>query len=120
MTDMNETVPYTIVQDLMEHQDIPDDGILTRTILDNDDVKVVLFTFSENQELSEHTASMPAVLHFIRGSATLSLGEDTFDARPGTWVHMPPKLKHSIRAETQVVMLLLLLKRPDAADETTH
>jgi hypothetical protein len=31
-------------------------------------------------------------------------------ARPGTWVHMPTGLRHSIQAKTPVVMLLLLLK----------
>jgi quercetin dioxygenase-like cupin family protein len=40
----------------------------------------------------------------------VTLGDDAIDARAGTWVHMPPNLKHSIRANTPVTMLLLLLK----------
>jgi len=31
-------------------------------------------------------------------------------AEAGTWVHMPANLKHSIKAKTPVVMLLVLLK----------
>jgi quercetin dioxygenase-like cupin family protein len=53
---------------------------------------------------------MPAVLHFLRGEAKLTLGDDAVGARPGTWVHMPEGLRHSVRAQTPVVMLLLLLK----------
>jgi len=53
---------------------------------------------------------MPAVLQFFRGEAKLTLGDDTLDARPGTWVHMPKGMRHSIQATTPVVMLLLLLK----------
>ena len=53
---------------------------------------------------------MPAVLHFLQGQAKLTLGDDTLEARPGTWVHMPRDLRHSIQAQTPVVMLLLLLK----------
>ena len=64
----------------------------------------------QGEELSEHTASMPAVLHILQGEAKLTLGDDTLDARPGTWVHMPKGLRHSIQANTPVVMLLLLLK----------
>ncbi len=101
---------YLLIEDLAEHQDIPPDGILTRTICDDDQVKVVLFTFGEGQELSEHTASMPAVLHFVQGEADLTLGDERLEARAGTWVQMPAELKHSIRAKTPVVMLLLLLK----------
>ena len=101
---------YTHILDLATQAQPPDDGILSRTLLDDVKLKAVLFGFGAGQELSEHTASMPAVLHFVTGRAALSLGEDTQSAGPGTWVHMPAGLKHSIRAETPVVMLLLLLK----------
>jgi quercetin dioxygenase-like cupin family protein len=60
--------------------------------------------------LSEHTASMPAVLHFLQGEAGLTLDDDTVEAKPGTWVHMPKGMRHSIQAKTPVVMLLLLMK----------
>ena len=101
---------YTFIADLVQSQEMPADGILTRTIHADNSVKAVLFTFSPGQELSEHTASMPAVLHFIQGEATLTLGEDSLEVRPGSWVHMPAMTKHSIRTKTQVVMLLLLVK----------
>ena len=39
----------------------------------------------------------------------LTLGSDEMSAAPGTWVHMPPNLSHSVYAETPVVMLLYLL-----------
>jgi len=53
---------------------------------------------------------MPAVLHFLQGEAKLTLGDDTLEVKPGTWVHMPAGLKHSIKAKAPVVMLLLLVK----------
>ena len=101
--------PYTHLADLTA-QDIPADGILSRTIYNDDHVKVVLFGFAAGQELSEHTASMPAILQIIKGEARLGLGDDTIDARAGGWVHMPAQLRHSLQAKTPVVMLLLLLK----------
>jgi quercetin dioxygenase-like cupin family protein len=100
---------YTYVADLAA-QDIPADGILSRTIYNDDHVKVVLFGFGTGQELSEHTASMPAILQIVQGDAQLGLGDDTVDAGAGTWVHMPAQLRHSVRAKTPVVMLLVLLK----------
>jgi len=53
---------------------------------------------------------MPAALHFLQGEAKLTLGDDTVEAKPGTWVHMAKGLRHSIQAKTPVVMLLLLVK----------
>jgi quercetin dioxygenase-like cupin family protein len=100
---------YTYVTNLTA-QDIPADGILSRTIYNDDHVKVVLFGFGAGQELSEHTASMPAILQIVQGEAQLGLGDDTVEAGAGAWVHMPAQLRHSVRAKTPLVMLLLLLK----------
>ncbi len=104
------TTPYTHFADLAAEVDPPADGTLSRTLYNDDRLKVVLFGFSAEQELSEHTASMPAVLHFLRGEAEVTLGEDRLAATAGTWIHMPPNLRHSIRADSPVVLLLLLLK----------
>jgi quercetin dioxygenase-like cupin family protein len=54
---------------------------------------------------------MPAILHFLQGEATLTLGEETVEGQPGRWIHMPPNLKHSVKTKSPVVMLLLLLKK---------
>jgi len=95
---------------LQQVPDIPPDSIISRTLHENERLKVVLFGFAPGQELTEHTASLPAVLHFLRGEANLTLGDDQQTAQEGTWVYMPPRLPHSVRAHTEVVMLLLLLK----------
>ena len=102
---------YTHFVDLAKEVEPPADGILTRTLFNGDHVKAVIFGFGQGEELSEHTASMPAILHFIQGKATLTLGDNTVEAQPGTWVHMPANLKHSVKTKTPVVMLLLLLKK---------
>lgn len=102
---------YTHITDLAKEVEPPDDGILTRTLFNDDDVKAVVFGFGQGEELSEHTASMPAILHFIRGEATLTLGNETVLAQSGTWIHMAPELKHSVKTRTTVIMLLLLLKK---------
>ena len=101
---------YTHFSDLAKEVQPPDKGILSRTLFNDDRLKAVLFGFAQGEELSEHTASMPAVLHFLQGEAKLTLGGDTVEARPGTWVHMPTGLRHGILAQTPVAMLLLLLK----------
>lgn len=89
--------------------EISPDTIISRTFYSDDQLKGVLFGFAEGQELSEHTAAKPAILHFLTGEAQLTLGEDVLEARPGTWVRMPAHLPHSVLAQTPVVMLLLLL-----------
>jgi len=101
---------YTHFLDLAKEVEPPADGILSRTIFQDDKIKAVAFGFAQDQELSEHTAAKPAMLFFVKGEATVGLGGDVQKAQAGTWVHMPASLKHSIEAKTPVVMLLILLK----------
>ncbi len=102
---------YTHIDDLEALiPQVAEDTIISRTFLDGEDVKGILFGFAAGQELSEHTASRPAILHFLSGEADLTLGSDTSVAQPGTWVHMPANLSHSIVARTPVVMILLLVR----------
>jgi len=108
--------PYTYF-DSFDPVDIPADGILSRTILDNESIRFVLFYFAAGQELSEHTAAFPAVIQILSGQARLELGGDSKDAHAGSIAYMTPGLRHAVYAQTPVVMLLQLLKspRPNAA-----
>lgn len=88
---------------------IPGDSIVSRTVYTGEGLRATLFGFARGQELTEHTASRPAVLHFLRGRASLTTGGRAGRAGPGTWVSMPADMPHSVRAEEEVVMLLLML-----------
>ena len=94
------------VENLIES--FPPDSILSRMVYQDESIKSILFGFQPGQELSEHTASVPATLHFLRGDATVVLGEETKPARGGTWIHLPAHLPHSIKAETETLMLLTM------------
>jgi quercetin dioxygenase-like cupin family protein len=104
------TMAYMHFSDLAKEVRPPDKGILSRTLYNGGRLKVVPFGSARGEELSEHVASVPAVLRPLRGEANLTPGDDTVEAKPGTWVHRPKGLRHSIQAQTPVVMLLLLLK----------
>lgn len=104
------TQPFILLTDLVHQVDAPANATLSRTIYQDERSKIVLFAFSAGQELSEHTASMPAIMHFLSGEADVTLGSEKAVASEGTWIHMAAHLPHSIRTKTPVVMLLTLLK----------
>lgn len=87
----------------------PPDSIVSRTFFSSGGLRGVLFTFAPGQELSEHTAAVPAVLHFLAGEAEVTLGGQVEQAQAGSWAYLPARLAHSVRARTSVQMLLLLL-----------
>jgi quercetin dioxygenase-like cupin family protein len=104
-------IDYNYIANLLEQvPEIPADSIVSRTLHNDDQVRVIMFSFAEGEELSEHTSTHAAILHFIQGEADLTLGNDTMAAQAGGWVHMQPRLPHSIVAKTPVLMLLLMFK----------
>jgi quercetin dioxygenase-like cupin family protein len=102
---------YTLLENIETAVPIPENGILSRTVFNDDAVKVVAFGFSPDQELSAHTAPMAAILYFVKGEAELTLGAEKKHVRAGAFVHMPPETPHGILAKTPVAMLLLMLKQ---------
>lgn len=95
---------------LLKEIEIPKKGILSHTIYNDDQVKVVIFGFSAGQELSAHTAPMPATLYFLSGKASVKLGQNEFSVQAGSFAHMQPDLPHSITADEPTVMLLVMIK----------
>ena len=101
----------TLFPDLAAEVQIPENGILSRTLYNDDHVKVLVFGFAVGEELSAHTAPMAASIYFVSGEARLTLGEEVTDAKAGTFVHMAPQLTHGIFAKTPVVIMLQMYKQ---------
>lgn len=114
---MSDYIFFTALSGLTA--EVPPDSILSRTLYETESVKAILFDFAKDQELSEHTAALPAILYFLSGEASLRLGDEEKEARAGTWVQMKPRLPHTIVANTPVTMLLLLIKREETGSTQT-
>ena len=100
--------PFVLMTALQEPVTVAADSIVSRTLYNGGDARVILFVFAPGQELSEHTASRPALIHILEGSGTIGLGGEHFDAWPGLLVHMAAGLPHSIVATSELRMLLYL------------
>lgn len=84
-------------------------GIHSQTLYDGPDVRLVLFAFAPGEELSEHTAARPAVVHVLDGEGDAVLGGEPHALEPGTWFRMPARMPHSILARTPLRLALYLL-----------
>jgi quercetin dioxygenase-like cupin family protein len=81
----------------------------------DDDIKVVVFGFAADEELSEHTASRPALIQVLSGELELMLDGETIRVGAGSWVHMSAGLRHAVRALSPSVMLLTLVREGSTA-----
>lgn len=107
---MENQPAHTFFADLSQTiEAIPTESIVSRTIYKDGRLKVIVFAFAAGQELSQHTASVPAMIQILDGECDLTIGEAAYAGKPGTWVHMDANLPHSLLARTPVKMLLIML-----------
>lgn len=108
---MSEPVPF--FADLAAQAPHVPRGIHSQTLYDGPDLRLVLFAFAPGEELSEHTAARPAVIHVLDGEGEALVGGEPHPLGPGTWFRMPARMAHSIRARTPLRMALYLLPGED-------
>lgn len=104
----------TVIADLSAELNIPRDGTLSRVVYRDDRLRVVGFGFDTGQELTEHTSALPVVIQIVRGRLDLVLGGERTEVGPGSWIHLPARLPHTVRAVEPTIMLLTMLSVPDA------
>lgn len=85
-------------------------GIVSRTLLRTNNSRVVLFGFTEGQELTEHTSTQHALIQILSGECEFSLAGQSRLMKSGELLYMPPNLPHAVRATKQFSMLLTLTK----------
>lgn len=99
------------VHDLRAPVSTPADGIVSRSLHDDESCRVVLFSFAAGQQLSDHTAAVPVTMEVVEGDAEIGVDDETIEAPAGTWLHLTANTPHSVVARTPVTLLLTLLKR---------
>jgi quercetin dioxygenase-like cupin family protein len=103
----------TVIDDLNDRLEIPTDGTLSMVLYRDDRLRVVGFAFDAGQELTEHTSALPVVIQVISGRLDLVLGDQKAQAGPGSWIHLPARLPHSVHATEPTRMLLTMLAAAD-------
>ena len=84
-------------------------GIVSRTLLQTPELRVVLFTFADGQELTSHTSRRRAMAQVIDGVCDFFFGGNWQRLEAGMIVHLPPNHPHALRAAAGAFSMLLTL-----------
>src|SRR5665647_95677 len=95
--------------------EIKPEATVSRTVLQAEGARVVLFSFDAGQVLTEHTAAVPALLQVLDGHLRITADGHTVDLRPGGLVHLAARLPHAVEAvEASRLQLTMLDSRVPA------
>ena len=84
-------------------------GIVSRTLVQTPEARVVLFTFAEGQELTSHTSSRRAFVQILDGVCDFFFTGRWQRLESGMFLHLPPNHPHAVRAGAGPFSMLLTL-----------
>lgn len=86
------------VTDIASLVEIQPEATVSRTVLEAEGARIVLFSFDAGQLLAEHTAAVPALLQVLDGHLRITADGRTVDLIPGGLVHLAARLPHAVEA----------------------
>jgi quercetin dioxygenase-like cupin family protein len=94
---------------LAETAQVSPSGIVSRTLLQSPEARVVLFTFADGQELTAHTSKRRALVQILEGACDFFFAGRWQRLTAGMFLHLPPDHPHAVRAGAGAFSMLLTL-----------
>lgn len=94
---------------LAETAEVSSAGIVSRTLLQTPELRVVLFAFDAGQELTSHTSRRRAVAQVLTGVCDFFFAGAWHRLESGALLHLPPGHPHAVRAGAGAFTMLLTL-----------
>lgn len=85
-------------------------SIVSQQVVKNSAGNITLFSFDQDQQLSEHTAPFDAVCQILDGEAEIRIADQTYLVKEGEMVVMPANVPHALYAKRRFKMMLTMIK----------
>ena len=106
---INNFVQNEVVE--LENQVAYEKGkIVSKTLVQRDDMTLTLFAFDEGEGVSTHASTGDAMVVFLDGTAEITVNGVSQMATKGQSIIMPANIPHAVTAKTPYKMLLIVVK----------
>jgi len=95
------------LKDLVEYQS---GSVASRMIIKNSSGNITIFSFDENEGLSEHTAPFDAVVTILDGECEVWVAGETSIMKEGDTIIFPADVPHALSAITKFKMALIMIR----------
>jgi len=101
---------YAKVIRLKDLLDYSDSTVASRMIISQKAGNITIFSFDENEGLSEHTAPFDAVVTILEGECEVWVAGQTYQMKEGDTIIFPAQVPHALSAITKFKMSLTMIK----------
>ncbi len=99
------------LRDLVEYQE---GTVASRMIVSTKAGSITLFSFDEDEGLSEHTAPFDAVVTILDGECEVWIQGVTHQMKEGDTIIFPANIPHALSAVTRFKMSLTMIREKEA------
>ena len=96
-----------VLKDLVNYQD---GTVASRMVINRKAGSITLFSFDEDEGLSEHTAPYDAVVTILDGECEVWVAGKTFQMKEGETIIFPANAPHALSAITRFKMMLIMIR----------
>jgi len=93
--------------DLVDYQD---GAVASRMVVNRKAGSITIFSFDEDEGLSEHTAPYDAVVTILDGECEVWVAGKTFQMDKGETIIFPANVPHALSAITRFKMMLVMIR----------
>jgi len=92
--------------DLVSYQD---GQIVSKTLVQNENVSLTLFAFDKDEEISTHSSHGDAMVNVLDGVARITIGDEKYEIEAGQTIVMPAEIPHAVYAAVRMKFMLTVL-----------
>jgi quercetin dioxygenase-like cupin family protein len=83
--------------------------VVSKTLVQNKNVSLTLFSFDKGEEISSHSSDGDALVTVLDGTGRFTVGDEVFILNKGDTLVMPNQVSHAVYGEEQFKMLLTVI-----------
>lgn len=101
-----EAAKVQILADLVTYQA---GQVVSKTLVQNPNVSLTLFSFDKGEEISSHSSHGDAMVYVMDGQAEVTIGEEKHLVNAGETIVMPAEIPHAVYAPAQMKFMLTVI-----------
>ena len=99
-----------LVESLEDEVAVQPLSTVSKVVVRDGPLRLVMFAFDAGEELTEHTATVPVVLQVLAGAVSVEAGGDRVQLLAGGWLFLEANEPHSVVADEPTKMLLSMVR----------
>ena len=106
---MLKNISKSEVMVLKEQVEYQSGQIVSKTLVQNENVSITLFAFDEGEEISTHESSGDAFVTCLDGTGKVTIDGIDYELTEGESIVMPAKHPHAVYGQKKFKMMLVVV-----------